>query len=48
MQEKPAVFKVKIHAINASEYPEFDDELIKDTTEFDTVDEWKRRLKRKA
>ena len=44
---KPAVFKVKIHAINASEYPEFDDELIKDTTEFDTVDEWKDDLREK-
>ena len=44
---KPAVFKVKIHAINATEYPEFDDELIKDTTEFDTVDEWKEDLKKK-
>ncbi|MBE6845567.1 MAG: trigger factor [Ruminococcus sp.] len=44
---KDATFKVKIHAINATEYPEFDDELIKDTTEFDTVDEWKADLKTK-
>ncbi|MDE6103943.1 MAG: trigger factor, partial [Oscillospiraceae bacterium] len=44
---KPAVFKVKLSAINASEYPEFDDELIKDTTEFDTVDEWKDDLRTK-
>lgn len=44
---KPAVFKIKIHAINATEYPEFDDELIKDTTEFDTADEWKEDLKKK-
>ncbi len=44
---KPAVFKIKIHAINATEYPEFDDELIKDTTEFDTVDQWKEDLKKK-
>lgn len=44
---KPAVFKVKLNAINASEYPEFDDELIKDTTEFDTVDEWKDDIRTK-
>ena len=44
---KQAVFKIKIHAINATEYPEFDDELIKDTTEFDTADEWKEDLKKK-
>lgn len=44
---KPAVFKVKINAINMTEYPEFDDELIKDTTEFDTVDEWKKDIEEK-
>lgn len=44
---KPAVFKVKLHAINKTEYPEFDDELIKDTTEFDTVDEWKKDIESK-
>lgn len=44
---KPAVFKIKLHAINATEYPEFDDELIKDTTEFDTVDEWKDDIRTK-
>lgn len=44
---KPAVFKVKINAINMTEYPEFDDELIKDTTEFDTVEEWKSDIREK-
>lgn len=44
---KPAVFKVKINAINMTEFPEFDDELIKDTTEFDTVDQWKDDIKEK-
>ena len=43
---KPATFKIKINAINETEYPEFDDELIKDTTEFDTVDEWKEDIKK--
>jgi len=44
---KPAAFKVKINGINMTEYPEFDDELIKDTTEFDTVDEWKNDIRTK-
>lgn len=43
---KLATFKIKINAINETEYPEFDDELIKDTTEFDTVDEWKEDIKK--
>ncbi len=44
---KPAVFKVKLNAINMTELPEADDELIKDTTEFDTMDEWKADMKEK-
>ena len=43
---KKTTFKIKINAINETEYPEFDDELIKDTTEFDTVDEWKEDIKK--
>ncbi|MGN1480479.1 trigger factor [Porcipelethomonas sp.] len=43
---KPATFKIKLNAINETEYPEFDDELIKDTTEFDTVDEWKADIRK--
>ncbi len=44
---KDATFKIKVNGINATEYPEFDDELIKDTTEFDTVEEWKNDIKTK-
>ncbi|MGN0621707.1 MAG: trigger factor [Porcipelethomonas sp.] len=44
---KPAVFKVKINGINMTELPEIDDELIKDTTEFDTIDDWKADMKEK-
>ncbi len=44
---KPAVFKVKLNAINMTELPEVDDELIKDTTEFDTIDEWTADIKAK-
>lgn len=44
---KPAVFKVKLNGINMTELPEIDDELIKDTTEFETIDEWKNDIKTK-
>ncbi|MCM1227346.1 MAG: trigger factor [Clostridium sp.] len=44
---KPAVFKVKLHGINMTELPEIDDELIKDTTEFETIEEWKNDIKTK-
>lgn len=44
---KPAVFKVKLNGINTTELPEIDDDLIKDTTEFDTIDEWKNDIRTK-
>ncbi len=44
---KPAVFKVKLKAINMTELPEVNDDLIKDSTEFDTIDEWKTDIKEK-
>ena len=44
---KPAVFKVKLNGINTTELPEIDDELIKDTTDFDTVEEWKTDIRTK-
>ncbi len=44
---KPATFKVKLNGINMTELPEIDDELIKDTTEFDTIEEWKNDIKTK-
>ena len=44
---KPAVFKVKIHAITKVELPELDDEFAKDVSEFDTIDEYKADLKAK-
>ena len=44
---KPAVFKVKIHAITKVELPELDDEFAKDISEFDTIDEYKADLKAK-
>lgn len=41
------VFKIKINAIKTQELPEFDDEFVKDVSEFDTVDEYKADLKKK-
>ena len=38
---KAAVFKCLIHEIQVKELPELDDELIKDSTDFETVDAWK-------
>lgn len=39
---KAAVFKCKLHEIKVRELPEVDDEFIKDVTEFDTLDEFKK------
>jgi len=44
---KPAVFKVKIHAITHVELPELDDDFAKDVSEFDTFDEYKADVKAK-
>ncbi len=38
---KPAVFKCKVHKIEKKELPAIDDELIKDGSDFDTVEEFK-------
>ena len=39
---KEAEFKVTIHDIKRRQLPELTDELIKENSSFDTVDEWKR------
>ncbi len=44
---KPAVFKCKVHKIEKKELPEIDDELIKDGTDFETVDEFKEDAKKR-
>lgn len=44
---KPAVFKVKLHAIKYSELPEADDEFVKDVSEFDTLAEYKADVRAK-
>ncbi len=44
---KPAVFKCKVHKIEKKELPEIDDELIKDASDFDTVEEFKADAKKR-
>ena len=43
----PAVFKINLKGITKKEYPEADDELISETTDFDTLDEYKADVKKK-
>ena len=44
---KPAVFKCKIHEVQVKELPELNDDLAKDTSEFDTLEELKADIKGK-
>ena len=44
---KPAVFKCKLHELKGKELPNVDDELVKDVSEFDTLDEYKADIKSK-
>lgn len=43
----PAVFKIKLKSISKKVMPELDDDMVKDSTEFDTVDEYKADIKKK-
>lgn len=42
---KDATFKIKLHEIKAKQMPEINDELAKDISEFDTIDELKASIK---
>lgn len=44
---KEATFKTKLNSISLEELPEVDDEFIKDISDFDTVDEYKKDLREK-
>ncbi len=44
---KEAVFKCRIHEITHEELPELDDEFVKDTSDFDTVDELKADVRKR-
>ena len=43
----PAVFKINLKSISKKEYPEADDELISETTDFDTLEEYKADVRKK-
>lgn len=42
---KPAVFAIKLHEVRQKVLPTLDDEFVADTTEFETVDEYKASIK---
>lgn len=42
---KDAIFKIKLHEIKKKEMPEINDELAKDISEFDTIDELKASIR---
>ena len=44
---KAAVFKCTVHEIKETELPEIDDEFASEVSDFDTVDEWKKDVKKK-
>jgi trigger factor len=44
---KPALFKVKVKEIKLKELPALDDEFAKDTSEFETLEEYKADLRKK-
>ena len=44
---KDAMFKVKLHEIKKKELPKLDDEVAKDVSEFDTLEELKADIKKK-
>ncbi len=44
---KDAVFKTKLKAISYEELPEINDDLVKDATEFDTVEEYRADIRTK-
>ena len=43
----PFVFKIKLHEIKTTELPELDDDFVKDTSDFNTVDELKADVRKK-
>jgi trigger factor len=45
LQGKPATFKVSVKGIKEKELPELNDELAKDVSEFETLDEYKNDIK---
>ncbi len=42
----PVVFKIKLHEIKKTELPELDDDFVKDTSDFETVEEFKADIRK--
>ena len=47
LKSKPVQFEIKLHEVKTHELPAFDDEFVKDVSEFDTVDEYKADIREK-
>ena len=47
LEHGDAKFKVKLISIKAKDLPAIDDEFVKDISEFETLDEYKKDLKEK-
>ncbi len=47
LKGKPVQFEIKLHEVKTHELPAFDDEFVKDVSEFDTVDEYKADIREK-
>jgi len=47
LKGKAAIFKVKLHEIKVKELPEVDDEFVKDISEFDTLEQYEKDIKKK-
>ncbi len=46
LKGKDAVFKVRLHEIKHRELPDVDDEFVKDVSEFDTLDEYRKDIEK--
>ena len=46
LKGKDAVFKIKLHELKMKELPEVDDEFVKDVSEFDTLEEYKKDIEK--
>lgn len=47
LKGKDSVFKIKLHEIKVKELPQVDDEFVKDVSEFDTVEAYRKDLETK-
>ena len=46
LKGKDAVFKIRLHELKAKELPKVDDEFVKDVSEFDTLEEYKKDIEK--